>query len=103
MGTDNIDIVFNELDALFNFSGWGNSEIMAAWYVVSIEKGYEGIYEDLEGFLMEVGRRKFLEPIYQALADNGKTDWANAVYAQARPNYHAISYGTIDDILGWEE
>ncbi|MCH2235247.1 MAG: M1 family metallopeptidase [Crocinitomicaceae bacterium] len=92
-----------ELDALFNFSGWGNSEIMAAWYVVSIEKGYEGIYEDLEGFLMEVGRRKFLEPIYQALADNGKTDWANAVYAQARPNYHAISYGTIDDILGWEE
>ena len=43
------------------------------------------------------------QPIYQALADNGKTDWANAVYAQARPNYHAISYGTIDDILGWEE
>ena len=92
-----------ELDEAFNFSAWGNSEIMAAWYMVSIEKGYEGIYEDLENFLMEVGRRKFLEPIYQALYDNGKADWAKEVYANARPNYHAISYGTIDEILGWEE
>lgn len=92
-----------ELDKRYNFSGWGNSEIMAEWYIVSIEKEYDGIYENMEEFLIHVGRRKFLEPIYTELAktEEGKA-WAKEVYAEARPNYHAISYNTIDEILGWE-
>lgn len=92
------------LDKEFNFTNSGNSEIMAEWYVLSIHKGYSGVNRSMENFLVNVGRRKFLEPIYTELA---KTDeglsLAKNIYIKARPNYHSISYLTIDEILGWEE
>lgn len=91
------------LDKEFNFSSCGNSEVMAEWYVLSISRGYEGINQDMEKFLINVGRRKFLEPIYAELAksEEGKR-LGKEIYAKARPNYHAISSNTIDEILGWE-
>ena len=91
------------LDKEFNFTNSGNSEIMSEWYVLSISKGYWAINRSMEDFLVNVGRRKFLEPIYGELA---KTDEglsiAKGIYAKARPNYHSISFLTIDEILGWE-
>ena len=91
------------LDKEYNFSNCGNSEIMAEWYVVSIQKGYHTIDPYMEKFLITVGRRKFLQPIYEELAKT-ETGLAHAkkIYAKARPNYHSISSGTIDEILGWE-
>lgn len=91
------------LDEEFNFSACGNSEIMAEWYVVSIKLGYTGIDQHMEKFLVSVGRRKFLEPIYSELAktEEGLAQ-ANDIYKKARPNYHSISFLTIDEILGWE-
>src|SRR5690606_26040195 len=91
------------LDKEFHFSSCGNSEIMAEWYVVSIQKGYDGIDPYMEDFLVHVGRRKFLEPIYGELAKTTEgLHHAKDIYSKARPNYHSISYLTIDEILGWE-
>lgn len=91
------------LDDAFNFSKRGNSEIMAEWYIQSIKNGYDGINEPMEAFLIEVGRRKFLQPIYTELAKTPENlELAKKIYAKARPNYHAISFNTIDEILGWE-
>lgn len=90
------------LDKEFHFSNCGNSEIMAEWYLVSIQKGYDKINPHMEDFLVHVGRRKFLQPLYAELA---KTDdgmkLARQIYTKARPNYHSVSTGTIDEILGW--
>ena len=92
------------LDKEFNFSNCGNAEIMSEWYVLSISKGYHKIDPYMEDFLINVGRRKFLEPIYGELAktEDGMTQAKN-IYAKARPNYHSISYLTIDEILNWKE
>lgn len=91
------------LDSEFGFSDCGNSEIMAEWYVLSIKMGYSKINAPMRDFLVNVGRRKFLQPIYTELAksDEGLT-LAKDIYKEARPNYHSISYLTIDEILGWE-
>lgn len=90
-----------EIDGVFGFSKSGNAEILTAWFVVSINRGYLDNRKELESFLMRVGRRKFLKPIYEALS---KTEeglaFARAVYAKARPNYHSVSTGTIDKLLG---
>jgi leukotriene-A4 hydrolase len=92
------------LDKEYNFSNCGNSEIMAEWYVVSIRKDYDKIDPYMEDFLINVGRRKFLQPIYEELAKSEEgLAQAKAIYAKARPNYHAISSGTVDEILGWEK
>lgn len=90
-----------ELDGAFDLSGLGNKEILAAWLTAAIDRGHDAVRPELEDFLLEVGRRKFLKPIYTALTatDEGR-EWAIEVYARARPGYHSISSATIDDILG---
>ncbi|MFK8045821.1 MAG: leukotriene A4 hydrolase C-terminal domain-containing protein, partial [Crocinitomicaceae bacterium] len=79
-----------------------NAEIKAEWFVKAIENNYHAARPYMAEFLTEVGRRKFLEPIYQALADQSADDmnFAKDVYENARVNYHAVSYQTIDEILG---
>jgi hypothetical protein len=89
------------IDKQLNFKGSGNAEIMAEWFVLGIQSGYLDIRESMAAFLTKMGRRKFLSPIYVALAKTeDNKNWALEVYKNARPNYHAVSSGTIDEILG---
>lgn len=89
-----------ELDQVFGFKNWGNSEIMSEWYIKSIRTGYSDVRPEMEAFLVQVGRRKFLEPIYEALTEKeDDKEWAKQVYKKARGNYHSITAGTIDRIL----
>ena len=78
----------------------GNSEIAAAWYELGIRQGYANeIIGQIEAFLIQVGRRKFLMPLYRAMKESGMRDTARKIYAQARPNYHAVSTQSIDKLL----
>ena len=90
-----------ELDAAFGFSQSGNSEILAAWFPFTIAAGYAPAEAALEAFLTHVGRRKFLTPLYKALlaTPNGRAR-ARHLYAEARPNYHAVATVTFDALLG---
>lgn len=90
------------LDKHFNFTIIGNSEIQAAWLEKVIPNNYQSANKPTEAFLIEVGRRKFLVPIYKAIlkSDAGK-ERAMEIYEKARPNYHAVSRQTIDELLGW--
>jgi aminopeptidase N len=92
-----------ELDQAFDFTHSGNSEIVCAWLQRAIATGYGAADARLEEFLMNVGRRKFLKPIYTALIQTpaGK-DRARSIYALARPRYHAVSRGTLDKLLEWQ-
>lgn len=92
------------IDEQLNLKGSGNAEIMSEWFVLGIHSGYLDIREDMEAFLKKVGRRKFLAPIYTALVKmEDNKSWALDVYKEARNNYHAVSWGTIDDILGYQQ
>jgi leukotriene-A4 hydrolase len=89
-----------ELDKVFDFKGWGNSEIMTEWFVKGIQAGYRDIRPEMKSFLLRVGRRKFIEPIYSALAKTPEDKkWAQDVYKTARNNYHSVSFTTIDQII----
>lgn len=91
-----------KIDAKLNFRNSGNAEIMSEWFILGINNDYTDLRPDIKKFLVKVGRRKFLAPIYTALSkpENNSIDWAKEVYAEARPNYHAISFNTVDEILG---
>ena len=90
------------LDDAFHLTQSGNSEIAAIWFEKSINVGYDKIDGELEAFLMRVGRRKFLQPLYNALAatSEGKQKGLD-IYIKARNNYHFVSVSTIDAILGY--
>src|SRR5690554_2878253 len=89
------------VDEQLNFKNSGNSEIMSEWFVLGIKNDYKEIRPEIEAFLKKVGRRKFLEPLYTTLAKTEETlEWGKEVYKEARPYYHAVSFHTIDKILG---
>jgi aminopeptidase N len=93
----------SELDATFGFTASGNSEIKAAWFEKVIPNNYSGLGASVEDFLVEVGRRKFLTPIYKALLKSeGGLPAAMAIYKKARPNYHAVSSESMDKLLGYK-
>jgi aminopeptidase N len=88
------------LDKAFGFTQSGNSEILAAWLLRAVQTNYTPAYPAMEKFLVNVGRRKFLTPLYQALlkTEKGKGR-AKAIYAKARPNYHFVATNTLDTML----
>jgi hypothetical protein len=90
------------LDRAYQLTRTGNNEILCVWLRLAVRHGYAPANERLESFLMQVGRRKFLKPIYAELAktDAGKQR-ALEIYGRARPRYHSVSTGTLDKLLGW--
>ncbi|MEO8589087.1 MAG: M1 family metallopeptidase [Flavobacteriales bacterium] len=94
----------DELDSTFHFTASGNSEILAAWLEQCVHNDYDPAFPRLDEFLTNVGRRKFLVPLYTALIDTEKGRiMAQNIYAHARPNYHAVSVRTLDDLLNWKD
>ncbi len=91
------------LDDTFGFSTIGNSEIQAAWLEKVIPNNYATADAPAKEFLIQVGRRKFLVPIYKAilLSDAG-IERAQSIYSEARPNYHAVAKETLDHLLNYE-
>ena len=89
-----------ELDAAFHFTASGNAEILADWFQKAIAASYQPAYPALERFLVAVGRRKFLMPLYGALVRTpaGRT-FALRIYAQARPGYHPVTQASLDGLL----
>ncbi|HYO63141.1 MAG TPA: M1 family metallopeptidase [Pyrinomonadaceae bacterium] len=92
-----------ELDRAFRLTRTGNSEVAFEWLMAAIRNRYAPADARLEEFLLTVGRRKFIRPLYAELAKTpeGRTR-ALAIYRRARPGYHPIAVTTIDEILKWQ-
>jgi aminopeptidase N len=88
-----------ELDKLYNISATGNNEVLFAWLEQSIMKKYSPAYDELETFLINVGRRKFVAPLFEAMVKSGEIDMARRIYDKSRSNYHAVTVGTVDELL----
>ncbi len=91
------------LDHHFHFTTSQNSEIADSWYLLAIKNWYSDAFPAMEQFLTSVGRRKFLTPLYEEMmkTELGKK-LALQIYKKARPNYHSVSTGTIDEVLDWK-
>jgi leukotriene-A4 hydrolase len=94
--------LMQELDRAFSLTTSGNSEIAFQWLMMSIQNQYEAAYPRLEEFLLSVGRRKFIRPLYQELAKTPEgRERALTIYRRARSSYHPISVASIDQDLKW--
>ena len=95
------DTVMKELDAAFHFTNTGNAEIAFLWLQLSIRHGYAPANDRLHAYLLGIGRRKLILPLYSELAKTpvGKVR-ALEIYKQARPGYHPLAQGSIDLVLG---
>jgi hypothetical protein len=67
---------------------------------MAVRNRYEPAYARLDEFLVEVGRRKYLRPLYEELVKTPEgRERAERIYRKARPGYHPISQTTVDKIL----
>jgi aminopeptidase N len=88
------------LDKVYRFTNSGNSEILAAWFQLSIQCNYLVVKERLHNFLIHTGRRKFLTPLYKTMLENANwKEFAKETYTQARPMYHTVAVQTLDDLI----
>jgi len=92
-----------DMDRRFRLTEAGNAEILCVWLRLGVQHGYAPAGSALQRFLTDVGRRKFLEPLYRELmkTEAGRKR-ALEIYATARGRYHAVSRGTIDEVVGWK-
>jgi len=89
-----------EFDQAFNLTNSTNAEIAHAWYLLSLRTGYDKVFPAMRKYLINIGRRKLIVPLYRALAETEKgMSWAKEVYSIARPGYHPLAQGTVDGVL----
>lgn len=81
------------LDQQFHFSQTQNCEILCDWFVLAANSDY--IFEiepQLKAFLQKIGRRKFVLPIYQALAESPEgLKLGREIFQAAKENYHSVT------------
>ena len=91
-----------ELDQRLALNRQGNNEILFAWLNLALANRYEPAVPVAERFLGNVGRRKFVLPLFQTLWAQG--DWgqpiARRIYAATRPGYHAVTTASVDRVVG---
>ena len=88
------------LDRAFGFTKSKNSEIAGQWLLMAARNRYEPAAARMESFLVEVGRRKFVRPIYEELAKTSEgRARAGKIFAKARAGYHPITAATVAQVL----
>jgi leukotriene-A4 hydrolase len=89
-----------ELDQTFGLTARVNSEIAHQWLLMSIRNDYKPADARLESYLISIGRRKLVLPLYRALlATPEGRERAHAIYSKARQSYHPITADSIDRLM----
>ena len=80
-----------KMDALYGLAGVKNAEMRLRWQKVCILHRYAPIVPQVIAFLKEVGRMKFVRPLYRALyAWEAQRELAVATFKEWKENYHPI-------------
>ncbi len=95
-------VVLARLEQNFGFSE-ANSELRDVWFITAVQSDWRSMTPAIREFLVRVGRRKFLTPLYRAMKE-GNAYWNEAalsVYKEAREGYHSVSVNTLDELLDY--
>lgn len=92
----------NAIDAQLKFATEGNPGLQSDWFKLAVKSGNKKLRPEMSKYLNKIGRRWYIEGIYQACRDSEDSDdlvWAKEVFAEAEKNYHFVSKSTIEEIL----
>ncbi|AUD78989.1 aminopeptidase [Kangiella profundi] len=88
------------LDAKFKLTESTNNEIAHAWLLLSLKAGYDVVMPRLQDYLISIGRRKLIVPLYKQLMETEQgAEFAKRVYKVARPGYHPLAQATLDEVV----
>jgi leukotriene-A4 hydrolase len=88
------------LDRAFKLTGSMNSEIAHVWFRLAIANRYTTAYPAMERYMIRIGRRKLIVPLYRDLAATPEgLALAKKIFAKARDGYHPLAQTSVADIL----
>lgn len=88
------------LEKAYALTAARNPEVLVAWLVLACESGFAPALPRAERFLGEVGRMKYLRPLYKALATRPQTRAkARELFERWRPRYHPIAQQVVAGLL----
>ena len=93
-----------QLDDKFHFTGTPNGEIAQRWYPLTVRSGYTQARPAIAAFLERIGRRKLIMPTYEELVKTPDgLAFAKEVFAKAKPGYHPITTGSVQETIAKAE
>jgi aminopeptidase N len=88
------------LDEKFALTASTNWEVLVAWLVLGLRSRYDPAVTRVQPLLGEVGRMKYLKPLYGALvAGEATRDVARACFSRYRERYHPIAQSVIQRVV----
>ncbi len=90
------------LNNQFKFSIEGNSILKSDWFKLCARAGFRDVQDDMQAFLVKIGRRWLVEGVYQELMNsNSKSDhlFARETFKKASSSYHFVTRTTIAEIV----
>ena len=88
------------LDLQMKLTDSPNAEIAFAWFRLAIANRYADAFPAMERYMIRIGRRKFIVPLYRDLlkTPDGKA-LAISIFGKARDGYHPLAQSAIDELL----
>ena len=88
------------LDETYQLTATTNFDVLVPWLRLALESGYTAVVPRAQEVLADVGRMKYLRPLYTALAADVRTrDIARETYAKNRASYHPIARQMVESVL----
>lgn len=88
------------LDESFGLGERLNYEVLVEWLTIAAGSAYAPALPRVREVLSEVGRMKYLKPLYTALTGNPETRaFAREVYEEVSESYHPLSRGSIEGLF----
>ncbi|MFL5320686.1 MAG: M1 family metallopeptidase [Myxococcaceae bacterium] len=88
-----------ELDERFGLNASKNYEVLVSWLSVAAMAKHAPALPQVERVLGEIGRMKYLRPLYKALIASGETQRARKLFDKFRNGYHPIAAQVIEAML----
>lgn len=98
---DQVDIaILQKIDADLGITHTLDPEVKSNWFPLGIIKNYDIVTEPAHQFICQVGRLKYLKPIYQAMINAGKKTTAIQWFNENINFYHPYTIGVLGKLLG---
>lgn len=89
-----------ELDQAAELTARANAEVAHVWFLRSIRSGYKPAEAATDEYVVRIGRRKLIVPLYKAMLESpaGRAR-ARALFEKAKGGYHPITAATVARML----
>jgi leukotriene-A4 hydrolase len=89
-----------ELDERFQLTASRNYEVLVSWLALAAEAGYKPVLSRVEAVLGQVGRMKYLKPLYLGLCKRPESRaMARRTFERCKAGYHPIAAQVIEGML----